>query len=172
VANQRASRPSRHLKRVPTAMDPGTDESEEMTMRNGDKIIHIVPAAGYYAAYQHGGEVTYNPVAAWIVLEDQQGRQGVDGVDPSGRALTLHRPGHQHRRRPARWLRPATCRRVQPPPSTTVSDRPEGRPRRDEGDHQQNPKPATAAACSPVAEHQNQLFGALPCCSSPTPAPS
>jgi hypothetical protein len=53
-------------------------------MRNGDKIIHMVPAVGYYAAYQHGDEVTYNPVAAWIVLEDQQGRQRVDGVDPSG----------------------------------------------------------------------------------------
>jgi hypothetical protein len=55
-----------------------------MTMRNGDKIIHMVPAAGYYAAYQRGDEVSYNPVVAWIVIEDQQGRQRVDGVDPSG----------------------------------------------------------------------------------------
>ena len=70
---------------APTAM--GTAELTSLRrgqMRNGDKIIHMVPAAGYYAAYQHGDEVTYNPVAAWVVLEDQQGRQRVDGVDPSG----------------------------------------------------------------------------------------
>jgi hypothetical protein len=53
-------------------------------MKNGDKIVHMVPAAGYYAAYQNGDEVTYKPVATWIVLEDQQGRQRVDGVDPRG----------------------------------------------------------------------------------------
>jgi hypothetical protein len=29
-----------------------------MTMRNGDKIVHMVPAAGYYAAYEHDDEVT------------------------------------------------------------------------------------------------------------------
>jgi len=56
-----------------------------MTMRNGDKIVHMVPAAGCYAAYQHDDEVTYNPVATWIVLQDQQGRQRVDGIDPTGR---------------------------------------------------------------------------------------
>jgi hypothetical protein len=55
-----------------------------MSMRNGDKIVHMVPAAGYYAAYRHGDGIAYNPVAAWIVLEDLQGRQRVDGVDPSG----------------------------------------------------------------------------------------
>jgi hypothetical protein len=55
-----------------------------MTMRNGDKIVCMVPAAGYYAAYRHDDDVTYNPVAAWIVIEDQQGHQRVDGVDPSG----------------------------------------------------------------------------------------
>ena len=53
-------------------------------MRNGDRVVQMVPAAGYYAAYQHDDEITYNPVAVWIVIEDQQGRQRVDGVDPSG----------------------------------------------------------------------------------------
>ena len=53
-------------------------------MRNGDRVVQMIPAAGYYAAYQDGDEITYNPVAAWIVVEDQQGRQRVDGVDPSG----------------------------------------------------------------------------------------
>jgi len=54
-------------------------------MRNGDRIVQMVPAAGYYAAYRDGDEeLTYNPVVAWIVLEDQQGHQRVDGVDPSG----------------------------------------------------------------------------------------
>lgn len=55
-----------------------------MQMRNGDKVVHMIPAAGYYAAYRDGEKITYNPVAAWIVIEDQQGRQRVDGVDPSG----------------------------------------------------------------------------------------
>jgi hypothetical protein len=55
-----------------------------MTMRNGDRVVQMIPAVGYYAAYQNGGETIYNPVAAWIVVEDQQGRQRVDGVDPTG----------------------------------------------------------------------------------------
>jgi len=54
-------------------------------MRNGDTVVHMIPAAGYYAAYQNGDELTYNPVAAWVVIEDQQGRQRVDGIDPSGK---------------------------------------------------------------------------------------
>ena len=53
-------------------------------MKNGDRVVQMIPAAGYYAAYQDGDEITYNPVVAWIVVEDQQGRQRVDGVDPSG----------------------------------------------------------------------------------------
>jgi hypothetical protein len=56
-----------------------------MRMRSGDTVVHMIPAAGYYAAYQEGDELTYNPVAAWVVLEDQQGRQRVDGIDPSGK---------------------------------------------------------------------------------------
>jgi hypothetical protein len=59
-------------------------ESEEMPMRNGDRIVQMIPAAGYYAAYRDGDELTYNPVAVWVVVEDQQGGQRVDGVDPSG----------------------------------------------------------------------------------------
>jgi hypothetical protein len=55
-----------------------------MQMRNGDKVVHMIPAAGYYAAYRDGEKLTYNPVAAWILIEDQQGRQRVDGVDPKG----------------------------------------------------------------------------------------
>jgi len=55
-----------------------------MQMRNGDKVVHMIPAAGYYAAYRDGEKLTYHPVAAWIVITDQQGRQRVDGVDPSG----------------------------------------------------------------------------------------
>jgi hypothetical protein len=55
-----------------------------MRMRRGDTVVHMIPAAGYYAAYQKGEELTYNPVAAWVVIEDQQGRQRVDGIDPSG----------------------------------------------------------------------------------------
>ena len=31
-------------------------------MRNGDKVVQMIPAAGYYAAYQNGDEITYNPV--------------------------------------------------------------------------------------------------------------
>ncbi len=54
-------------------------------MRNGDAVVHMIPAAGYYAAYQEGDELTYNPVAAWVVIEDQQGRHRVDGIDPSGK---------------------------------------------------------------------------------------
>jgi hypothetical protein len=38
-------------------------------MRNGDRVVQMVPAAGYYAAYQHDDEITYNPVAVWIVIE-------------------------------------------------------------------------------------------------------
>jgi hypothetical protein len=53
-------------------------------MRNGEKVVQMIPAAGYYAAYEQGEAITYNPVAAWIVVEDRQGRQRVDGVDPSG----------------------------------------------------------------------------------------
>jgi hypothetical protein len=53
-------------------------------MRSGDKITHIVPAAGYYAVYREGDEMTYNPVAAWVVVEDENGGQRVDGIDPSG----------------------------------------------------------------------------------------
>jgi hypothetical protein len=53
-------------------------------MRNGDSVVHMIPAAGYYAVYQEGDELTYNPVAAWVVIEDEQGRQRVDGIDPSG----------------------------------------------------------------------------------------
>ena len=54
-------------------------------MGSGDTVIHMIPAAGYYAAYQDGDKLTYNPVAAWVVIEDEQGRQRVDGIDPSGR---------------------------------------------------------------------------------------
>jgi hypothetical protein len=43
-----------------------------MTMRNGDKVVQMIPAAGYYAAYQNGDEITYNPVAAWIFVEDHR----------------------------------------------------------------------------------------------------
>ena len=57
---------------------------QEMTMKNGDRCVQMIPAAGYYAAYRNGDGISYNPVAAWIVVEDQQGRQRVDGVDPSG----------------------------------------------------------------------------------------
>ena len=46
-------------------------------MRNGDKVVQMIPAAGYYAAYRRGEETIYNPVAAWIVVEDQQGRQRI-----------------------------------------------------------------------------------------------
>jgi len=53
-------------------------------MRNGDRVVHMIPAAGYYAVYKEGDDLTYNPVAAWVVIEDQQGRQRVDGIDPSG----------------------------------------------------------------------------------------
>jgi len=53
-------------------------------MKNGDRCVQMIPAAGYYAAYRNGDGISYNPVAAWIVVEDQQGRQRVDGVDPSG----------------------------------------------------------------------------------------
>ncbi len=53
-------------------------------MRPGDKITQIVPAAGYYAVYREGEELTYNPVAAWVVVEDENGLQRVDGIDPSG----------------------------------------------------------------------------------------
>jgi len=34
-------------------------------MKRGDTVVHMIPAAGYYAAYQKGEELTYNPVAAW-----------------------------------------------------------------------------------------------------------
>ena len=54
-------------------------------MRRRDTVVHMIPAAGYYAAYQKGGELTYNPVAAWVVIEDRQGLQRVDGIDPSGK---------------------------------------------------------------------------------------
>lgn len=54
-------------------------------MRSGDTVVHMIPAAGYYAVYQKGEELTYNPVAAWVVIENQQGRQRVDGIDPSGK---------------------------------------------------------------------------------------
>jgi hypothetical protein len=60
------------------------DERQETTMKNGDKVVQMIPAAGYYAAYRDGERISYNPVAAWVVIEDQQGRQRVDGVDPSG----------------------------------------------------------------------------------------
>ena len=53
-------------------------------MRSGDTVVHMIPAAGYYAAYQDGDELTYNPVAAWVVIEDEEGRQRVGGIDPSG----------------------------------------------------------------------------------------
>ena len=53
-------------------------------MRNGDRIVSMIPAAGYYAEYNNGEEAVYNPVAAWVVIEDRQGRHRVDGVDPSG----------------------------------------------------------------------------------------
>jgi hypothetical protein len=55
----------------------------ETAMRPGDKITQIVPAAGYYAVYREGDETTYNPVAAWVVVEDENGLQRVDGIDPS-----------------------------------------------------------------------------------------
>jgi hypothetical protein len=55
-----------------------------MRMRRRDTVVHMIPAAGYYAVYQKGEELTYNPVAAWVVIEDQQGKQRVDGIDPSG----------------------------------------------------------------------------------------
>jgi hypothetical protein len=60
------------------------EKPEEALMKNGDKIISMIPAAGYYAEYKDGDEPTFNPVAAWVVIEDRQGRQRVDGVDPSG----------------------------------------------------------------------------------------
>jgi len=59
-------------------------------MRRRDTVVHMIPAAGYYAAYQKGGELTYNPVAAWVVIEDQQGKQRVDGIDPSGTNVTIN----------------------------------------------------------------------------------
>jgi len=52
-------------------------------MRTGEKITHIVPAAGYYAVHRDGDGMSYNPVAVWVVIEDEEGRQRVDGVDPS-----------------------------------------------------------------------------------------
>jgi hypothetical protein len=33
--------------------------------------------------YREGDEMTYNPVAAWVVVEDENGLQRVDGIDPS-----------------------------------------------------------------------------------------
>jgi hypothetical protein len=51
----------------------------ETAIRSGDKITHIVPAAGYC----EGDEMTYNPVAAWVVVEDENGLRRVDGIDPS-----------------------------------------------------------------------------------------
>jgi hypothetical protein len=53
-------------------------------LKNQDKIVLMIPAAGYYAEYGNGHESTYNPVAAWVVVEDAEGRQRVDGIDPSG----------------------------------------------------------------------------------------
>lgn len=53
-------------------------------MKNGDKIVNMVPAAGYYAHYKDGDKLTYNPVAVWVVIEDRQGRHRLDGIDPSG----------------------------------------------------------------------------------------
>jgi hypothetical protein len=53
-------------------------------VKNGERIVALIPAAGYYAEYKSGDGSTYNPVAAWAVVEDGQGRQRVDGIDPSG----------------------------------------------------------------------------------------
>ena len=53
-------------------------------MRYGDKIVSMIPAAGYLGESNDGDEATYNPVAAWVVIEDVQGRHRVDGIDPSG----------------------------------------------------------------------------------------
>jgi len=53
-------------------------------MRDGDKIVSMIPAAGYLGESNDGDEATYNPVAAWVVIEDVQGRHRVDGIDPSG----------------------------------------------------------------------------------------
>lgn len=53
-------------------------------MKSGDRIVSMIPAAGYYAEYKDGDRATFNPVAAWVVVEDRQGRQRVDGIDPSG----------------------------------------------------------------------------------------
>ena len=61
-------------------------------MRNGDRIVQMIPAAGYYAAYRDGDELTYNPVAVWVVIEDQQGGgQHVDGADRGGHKGTDRR---------------------------------------------------------------------------------
>jgi hypothetical protein len=56
-----------------------------MRMRSGDTVVHMIPAAGYYAAYQDDDGLTYNPVVAWVVIEDRHGQQRVDGIDPSGK---------------------------------------------------------------------------------------
>lgn len=53
-------------------------------LKNGDTIVSMVPAAGYFAYYKNEGETTYNPVAVWVVIEDQHGHHRVDGIDPSG----------------------------------------------------------------------------------------
>ena len=42
-------------------------------MRNGDRVVQMIPAAGYYACIPGRRRLTYNPVAAWVVIEDQQG---------------------------------------------------------------------------------------------------
>jgi hypothetical protein len=35
--------------------------------------------------YDDGDEATYNPAAAWVVIEGVQVRHRVDGIDPGGR---------------------------------------------------------------------------------------
>jgi hypothetical protein len=37
--------------------DPTSTSLREMTMRNGDRVVQMIPAAGYYTAYQDGDEI-------------------------------------------------------------------------------------------------------------------
>jgi hypothetical protein len=60
-------------------------------MRNGDSVIHMIPAAGYYAVYREGDDLTYNPVAARVVIEDEQAGNAWTALIP---AVTTGRDRH------------------------------------------------------------------------------
>lgn len=53
-----------------------------------EKIIQIMPAAGWYAVYEVEGEDHHERLACWALCKDGEGNTYIDGYSPSDDGCT------------------------------------------------------------------------------------